>query len=62
MVRSKLWCLITRKGRNSLVIQWLRLHAVTAEGRVQFLVGIKIPQTTWCGFKIKGQGREALYV
>ena len=38
MVRSKLWCLITRKGGNSLVIQWLGLHSRTAEGQIQFLV------------------------
>ena len=45
--------------RNSLAVQWLRLHAVTAEGLGSITVqGTKIPQAMQCSQKkIKNKKR-----
>ena len=39
-------------GGNSLVVQWLGLHAFTAKDQGSIPgQGTKIPQATWCGQK-----------
>ena len=44
---------------NSLVVQWLGLHALTAEGLSSIPDhGTKIPQASWCGQKKKKATRR----
>ena len=40
-----------KKKGNSLVVQWLGLHALPAKGWVSPGRGAKIPQATWGGQK-----------
>ena len=48
-----------RELGNSLVVQWLGLHAFTAKGMGSIpSQGTKIPQATWCGQNFKKTKKE----